>query len=102
MPPLTTISRGDVFLPFNYIEEGLSGILEQVRGTAYAIDVHATGAGAQFGVVLFLADDPELQACLRLLPRYDMGLISCFSALYSHEIISRLARLAICTLLTTT
>ncbi len=72
-PPLDKGAVGPVFVPVNYIETGLPSIMEHVRGTVYNIDVQIASTDGRSGVMLFIPDDPEIHACIKVVPRYDMG-----------------------------
>lgn len=81
--PLAAEITGDVFMPINYIAHSLPAIMEQVPGTACNIDVQA-GDG-RLGVVLFLPDDPEIHACIKVIPRYDMAAYLTFQAALNEQ-----------------
>ena len=49
------------------------GILEHVPGAVTNLDVQVDDAGARVGVMHFVPAAGDVHACLKIVPRYDLG-----------------------------
>ncbi len=72
-PPFEMRPTTGVVYIVNYVEHGIMGILEHVPGAVTNLDVQVDDAGARVGVMHFVPAAGDVHACLKIVPRYDLG-----------------------------